>query len=179
MIGGVEWASVPSPIGPLGVAVDGSGVVAVRFAGRPAEAMQAAEAMRPANPTGPGLGWALLDAAWEQLDGYFAGTRTEFSLPLAELSGSAFELAIWAQIAAIPYGETATYGALAARVGEPDAARAVGVACNRNPVPILIPCHRVVGADGKLVGFGGGLPRKRFLLELEARVWIERAFSSG
>jgi len=167
----VEWASVPSPIGPLGVAVDGSGVVAVRFAGRPAEAI------RPAKATGPDRPSALFDAAREQLDGYFAGTRTEFSLPLAQLSGSPFELAIWAQIAAIPYGETATYGALAARVGEPDAARAVGVACNHNPVPILVPCHRVVGADGKLVGFGGGLPRKRFLLELEARVWIERVFS--
>jgi methylated-DNA-[protein]-cysteine S-methyltransferase len=159
----VEWASVASPIGPLGVAVEESGVVAVRFAG----------------PAGPIRSAALLDTAKEQLDGYFAGARTEFTLPLAQLSGSAFELAIWAQIAAIPYGETATYGALAARVGEPDAARAVGMACNRNPLPILIPCHRVVGADGKLVGFGGGLPRKRFLLELEARVWIERAFSSG
>jgi methylated-DNA-[protein]-cysteine S-methyltransferase len=73
----------------------------------------------------------------------------------------------------------ATYGQLAVRVGEPGAARAVGVACNRNPLPIVVPCHRVVGAGGKLVGFGGGLPRKRFLLELEARTYIERGFSAG
>jgi methylated-DNA-[protein]-cysteine S-methyltransferase len=142
------------------VAVRESGIVAIRFsgpAGRPGEA-------------------PLLDLARQQLDEYFAGTRTDFALPLTQPEGSDFERAVWAQIAAIPYGETATYGTIAARVGEPDAARAVGVACNRNPVPIVVPCHRVVGAGGKLVGFGGGLGRKRFLLELEARVWIERAF---
>jgi methylated-DNA-[protein]-cysteine S-methyltransferase len=75
-------------------------------------------------------------------------------------------------IAEIPYGETMSYGALARAVGEPGGAQAVGRACNRNPVPILVPCHRVIGADGKLVGFGGGLHRKRFLLQLEARVYL-------
>jgi methylated-DNA-[protein]-cysteine S-methyltransferase len=83
---------------------------------------------------------------------------------------------VWRAIAAIPYAEMRTYGQIAADVGEPDAARAVGVACNHNPLPLVVPCHRVVGAGGKLVGFGGGLPRKRFLLELEARVRVERDF---
>jgi methylated-DNA-[protein]-cysteine S-methyltransferase len=159
----MDWAAVSSPIGPLGVAADDTGVRAVRF-------------------TGPGgrLGeHPLLVAATAQLGAYFAGTRTGFELPLADPGGTPFERAVWAAIAAIPYGETATYGELAAQVGEPDAARAVGVACNRNPLPIVVPCHRVVGAGGKLVGFGGGLPRKRYLLELEARVYIEHAFTAG
>jgi methylated-DNA-[protein]-cysteine S-methyltransferase len=161
----MQWASVPSPIGLLGVAADGIGVAAVRFGG---------PAGHPESGPAP-----LLQAAREQLDEYFAGRRTDFTLPLAPPGGTGFEQAVWAQITAIPYGETATYGTVAARVGQADAARAVGVACNRNPLPILVPCHRVVGAGGKLVGFGGGLPRKRFLLELEARVWIEREFRGG
>ena len=83
---------------------------------------------------------------------------------------------MWKAIAEIAYADMATYGDIAKAVGDPDAARAVGVACNRNPVPIIVPCHRVVGAGGKLVGFGGGLDRKRFLLQLEARVRVERDF---
>jgi len=160
----MEWASVPSPIGLLGVAADEAGVTAIRFAGP---------------PPGPLVRTPVLDLAAAQLAEYFAGSRTDFTLPLAPPAGSAFDRAVWAAIAAIPYGETATYGALAAQVGGPDAARAVGVACHRNPVPIVVACHRVVGAGGKLVGFGGGLPRKRFLLELEARVWIEQAFAGS
>jgi methylated-DNA-[protein]-cysteine S-methyltransferase len=157
----MRWVSVPSPIGPLGVAVGPAGLVAVRFGGAPGPVAEASpdEDVRA------------------QLDEYFAGARTGFTLPLAPPAGTGFERAVWARIAAIPYGETATYGRIAAEVGEPDAARAVGVACNHNPVPIVVPCHRVVGAGGKLVGFGGGLPRKRYLLELEARVWIEHAFA--
>ena len=118
----------------------------------------------------------LRDAA-AQLTEYFAGSRTRFTIPLQATGGTDFERAVWHAIATIPYAEMATYGQIAARVGEPDAARAVGVACNRNPLPIVVPCHRVVGAGGKLVGFGGGLPRKRFLLELEARVRIEHEFA--
>jgi methylated-DNA-[protein]-cysteine S-methyltransferase len=157
----MEWAAVPSPIGRLGVAVDDAGVCQIRFTG----------------PAGRPGSVELLDLAAEQLAEYFAGSRTEFTLPLASRGGTPFERAVWAQIAAIPYAEMITYGEIAARVGEPDAARAVGVACNRNPLPIVVPCHRVVGAGGKLVGFGGGLPLKRFLLELEARVRIERTFT--
>jgi methylated-DNA-[protein]-cysteine S-methyltransferase len=158
----MNWIDVPSPIGPLGVAADDAGIRAVRFDGAP----------------GPSGRHPLLDAAATQLAEYFAGERTGFMLPLAAPGGTDFERAVWAAIAAIPYGETMTYGRIAALVGEPDAARAVGVACNRNPLPVVVPCHRVVGAGNKLVGFGGGLPRKRYLLELEARVCIEHTFTA-
>jgi methylated-DNA-[protein]-cysteine S-methyltransferase len=110
---------------------------------------------------------------------YFAGTRTEFDLPLVVPRGSEFERSVWQAIAAIPYGETRSYGAIARAVGEPGGAQAVGMACNRNPLPLVIACHRVIGSDGKLVGFGGGLDLKRFLLQLEARVHIERTFATG
>ena len=121
-----------------------------------------------------------LERAVEQLRAYFEGDLTGFDLPLSVVRGTPFERAVWAQISTIPYGHMRTYGEIAAAVGggDPYAARAVGVACNRNPLPIVVPCHRVVGAGGKLVGFGGGLPRKRFLLELEARVRIEHDFAS-
>jgi methylated-DNA-[protein]-cysteine S-methyltransferase len=118
----------------------------------------------------------LLAVVVTQLIEYFAGTRTEFDLPLVVRSGTGFERGVWDQISAIGYGETNTYGAIATALGDPGAARAVGIACNRNPLPLVVPCHRVVGAGGKLVGFGGGLPRKVHLLELEARVTIEAAF---
>ena len=113
---------------------------------------------------------ALLDEAVRQVREYLAGDRMEFELPTATSSGSDFERAVWAAISTIPYGHTRSYGAIARAVGDPSAAQAVGLACNRNPLPILVPCHRVIGADGKLVGFGGGLSRKRWLLTLEARV---------
>jgi methylated-DNA-[protein]-cysteine S-methyltransferase len=117
----------------------------------------------------------LADAVAE-LAGYFAGERLEFSVATVLLRGSAFERAVWGQIAAIPYGETRSYGSIAHAVGEPGGAQAVGLACHRNPLPLIIPCHRVIGSDGKLVGFGGGLHRKRWLLQLEARISIEHAF---
>lgn len=106
-------------------------------------------------------------AAREQLDQYFAGDRVRFDLPL-ELAGPEFERTVWDALTGIPYGETATYGEIARRIGYPDAARAVGSANARNPVSIIIPCHRVIGADGSLTGYGGGLERKQFLLEHEA-----------
>ncbi len=161
----MDWISVPSPIGPLGVAADAATVCAVRFTGPAAVATP-----RP-NP--------VLQLACAQLGEYFAGTRTAFTVPLTVNGGSDFERAVWDVIAAIPYGEMVTYGEIAAAVGTPDGARAVGIACNHNPLPIVIGCHRVVGAGGKLVGFGGGLPRKRFLLELEARVRIEHTFAGA
>jgi methylated-DNA-[protein]-cysteine S-methyltransferase len=157
----MRWAGLPSPIGEIGVAVDDGGVCAIRFEGCPSGA-------RSADP--------VLTAALEQLQGYVQGLRRDFDLPLSVRGGSGFDRAVWEQIATIGYGEMRTYGEIAAAVGDPDAARAVGIACNRNPLPIVVPCHRVVGAGGKLVGFGGGLGRKRFLLELEARVRIEAAF---
>jgi methylated-DNA-[protein]-cysteine S-methyltransferase len=110
-----------------------------------------------------------LDEARRQLEAYFAGELREFDLPLAP-EGSEFQLRVWEQLRAIPYGETISYGELARRVGDPAAARAVGLANGRNPLPVIVPCHRVIGADGSLTGFGGGLERKRRLLELEAGV---------
>ena len=110
-----------------------------------------------------------LGEARRQLEAYFAGELREFDLPLAP-SGSAFQLRVWEELRAIPYGETISYGELARRVGDPSAARAVGLANGRNPLPVIVPCHRVIGADGSLTGFGGGLDRKRRLLELEAGI---------
>jgi methylated-DNA-[protein]-cysteine S-methyltransferase len=103
-----------------------------------------------------------------QLAAYFAGELTEFDLALAP-QGSAFQLAVWAQLRRIPYGTTVSYGELATRVGDASAARAVGAANGRNPLPIVVPCHRVIGADGSLTGFGGGIATKKFLLEHEQR----------
>jgi len=105
--------------------------------------------------------------AREQLEQYFAGERREFDLPL-ELDGPAFHRRVWEALLTIPYGETRSYGEIAAQVGDPGSARAVGFANGRNPIAIVVPCHRVIGADGSLTGYGGGLPRKRQLLDLEA-----------
>jgi methylated-DNA-[protein]-cysteine S-methyltransferase len=103
----------------------------------------------------------------EQLDAYFAGTLTEFELPLA-MAGTPFQRRVWAALREIPYGETISYGELARSVGRPGGARAVGLANGRNPVGIVVPCHRVIGADGSMTGYGGGLARKTWLLEHEA-----------
>jgi len=110
---------------------------------------------------------AQFAGAREQLEQYFAGERRTFDLPL-ELEGPAFHRRVWEALLTIPYGETRSYGQIAARVGDPGAARAVGFANGRNPIAIVVPCHRVIGADGSLTGYGGGLPRKRTLLDLEA-----------
>ena len=111
----------------------------------------------------------LFADAREQLGQYFRGERRDFDLPI-QLDGNRFELSVWSALRSIPYGETASYGEIARALGHPDAPRAVGAANGRNPVAIIVPCHRVIGADGSLTGYGGGLERKRFLLELEAGV---------
>ena len=108
----------------------------------------------------------VLVAARTQLAEYFAGARTTFDLPL-DPQGTDFQRAVWFGLADIPYGETATYGEQAARLGDPNKARAVGAANGRNPLSIVLPCHRVIGSDGSLTGFAGGLPAKRLLLDLE------------
>jgi len=110
----------------------------------------------------------VLDATARELDEYFAGTRTTFDVPL-DLHGTSFQLAAWRALAEIPYGETRTYGQQASRIGRPAAVRAIGAANGRNPVSIVLPCHRVIGSNGSLVGFGGGLEVKAALLELEQR----------
>ena len=105
-----------------------------------------------------------------QFTEYFAGQRTEFDLPLDCATGTEFQRLVWRALCDIPYGETISYGELARRIGQPAAVRAVGLANGRNPLSIVVPCHRVVGTGGKLTGYGGGLDRKRHLLDLEARV---------
>ena len=107
-----------------------------------------------------------LDEPKRELDEYFAGSRTEFELPVDVMFDS-FRLRVMDELARVPYGSVTTYGALAAKAGNPRAARAVGMFMNRNPIPIVLPCHRVVGASGSLVGYGGGLERKERLLQLE------------
>src|ERR1700693_1450183 len=106
--------------------------------------------------------------AIRQLRAYFAGELTDFDLPLA-LEGTEFQLRVWQSLRGIPYGETISYGQLATRLGNPKASRAVGLANGSNPIPIIVPCHRVLGSDGSLVGYGGGLENKRILLALESR----------
>jgi methylated-DNA-[protein]-cysteine S-methyltransferase len=107
-----------------------------------------------------------LPEAKRQLDAYFTGSLTGFDLPLAP-AGTAFQQRVWAELAKMPYGATVSYGEIAERIGNPKAMRAVGLANGRNPISIVIPCHRVIGANGKLVGYGGGLPRKQWLLAHE------------
>lgn len=108
----------------------------------------------------------LLDRTEREVREYFEGKRDSFDLPV-KVNGTVFQEKVWEALKRIPYGETRSYGAVAAEVGSPKGARAVGMACNRNPVMLLIPCHRVVGSTGKLVGFAGGLPMKEYLLKLE------------
>ncbi len=106
------------------------------------------------------------EAAVEQLAAYFDGGLTEFDVPIA-LAGTPFQQRVWAELREIPFGETVSYGELAQRLGQPTASRAVGLANGKNPVSIIVPCHRVVGSGGSLTGYGGGLPRKRYLLDFE------------
>jgi methylated-DNA-[protein]-cysteine S-methyltransferase len=117
--------------------------------------------------------WRRADDAFAdartQLEEYFAGSRREFELEL-ELHGNSFERRVWQELREIPYGETLTYGQVARAIGAPDAPRAVGLANGRNPIAVIVPCHRVIGANGSLIGFGGGLERKRLLLDLESGV---------
>ena len=120
---------------------------------------------RPA-PTGPRQRSAVLTRAAAQLDEYFAGERRDFDLPLAP-SGTAFQVEVWRALARIPFGATCSYGDLARAVGRPAASRAVGAANGKNPIAIILPCHRVIGASGELTGYGGGLPMKRWLLDHE------------
>jgi methylated-DNA-[protein]-cysteine S-methyltransferase len=148
-----------TPVGALLLAADAAGLRHIEFP----------ESRHPTAHVGDG--WregdnGVLQETRRQLDEYFAGQRRGFELPLAP-HGTPFQLQVWRTLATIPYGETISYAQLAARVGRPNAMRAVGAANGRNPLPLVLPCHRVIGADGSLTGFGGGLPTKRYLLTLE------------
>jgi methylated-DNA-[protein]-cysteine S-methyltransferase len=152
-----------SPVGPLTLVSEDDDLVALYMDRQrhapPPEAL--GEADEGASP--------VLSEAASQLKEYFAGQRTVFELPLT-MKGTPFQRRVWAALRDIPYGETISYGQLADRIGQPSAARAVGLANGRNPIGIIVPCHRVVGADGSLTGYGGGIERKEHLLAFERRV---------
>jgi len=160
--GGASWIEIESPVGPLLLAADGTGLRRIVFlngmrTGRPG----LPDAASPEDQT-------TLTETVRQLRAYFSGELERFSLPLAP-EGTPFQLEVWRRLGAIPYGETMSYGELARSIRRPGASRAVGLANGTNPIPIVIPCHRVIGSNGKLTGYGGGLPTKAKLLALERR----------
>ncbi|WP_285732580.1 methylated-DNA--[protein]-cysteine S-methyltransferase [Nocardiopsis sp. ATB16-24] len=159
--GPTRYTTMPSPVGELTLFGDGealSGLLTPAKEGRPRTV--------PENWLSDPAPFA---EAVRQLEGYFAGELREFDLLLAPV-GTEWQLKVWAALTTIPFGETASYGQLAEELGRPTASRAVGMANGRNPVSIVIPCHRVIGADGSLTGYAGGLERKEFLLGLEKRI---------
>ena len=153
----MQYRSLDSPIGPLLLAADEKGLRFVLFS-------------RGRHEVTPDPGWepdrGLLKEPVKQLNAYFAGTLRTFDVPLAP-AGTLFQSQVWRALCEIPYGETTSYGELARRIGNPRAVRAVGLANGSNPISIIIPCHRVIGSNGSLVGYGGGLPIKQALLALE------------
>ncbi len=160
------YTEVQSPIGRLLLRGDG-------------QSLHGLHMLQGRHPVAIEPGWRRSPAAFaeveSQLQEYFAGQRRAFQLSLT-LQGTPFQRSVWEALQEIRYGETVSYGEIARRVGQPLAARAVGIANGRNPIAVIVPCHRVIGADGTLTGYGGGLHRKRFLLELEqaqaaARLW--------
>ena len=149
---------IESPVGPLILAGDDSALACLWFAAGKSPAEPRPE-WRPGAPV-------PVREAERQLAAYYAGRMRDIDLPLAP-SGTPFQLRVWEELRRIPYGETISYGDLARRIGQPTASRAVGLANGSNPIAIVIPCHRVIGANGKLTGYGGGLPIKEHLLSLE------------
>jgi methylated-DNA-[protein]-cysteine S-methyltransferase len=153
------FTQIESPLGPLLLAADEAGLREIRF-------------MNGRHTTQREPSWkenrVPLSETIQQLQAYFAGERENFDLQLAP-EGTPFQLEVWRRLCDIPYGETISYGELAGRIGNPKASRAVGLANGSNPIPIVIPCHRVIGSNGKLTGYGGGLPIKEKLLALERR----------
>jgi methylated-DNA-[protein]-cysteine S-methyltransferase len=153
----VVCSTLDSPIGPITVAGDGEVITNVRMVDQ-------------SHPPADQSEWRVEPEAFPealgQLEAYFDGRLTRFELPL-RLEGTEFQRRVWDALLQIPYGETASYGEIAGRIGAPGAARAVGLANGRNPVGIIVPCHRVIGSDGSLTGYGGGLDRKLTLLQLE------------
>lgn len=157
-VGVTRFTTADSPVGPLLLAAHDGGVCGIEFHESRHRIARGVDWREGAHP--------LLDRLQAQLHEYFAGARRAFDLPLAP-HGTAFQREVWQALASIPYGTTLSYAQLAARIGRPAAMRAVGAANGRNPLPIVLPCHRVIGANGALTGFGGGLPTKAFLLRLE------------
>jgi methylated-DNA-[protein]-cysteine S-methyltransferase len=152
-----------SPLGPLTLLAEAGRLSGLYFPGR-APALPEPDVATP----------PVLEAAVSQLEEYFAGERQQFELPL-QLQGTPFQVSVWHELLNVPYGETVSYKGLAERLGRLDRVRAVGAAVGRTPVPIIVPCHRAVGSDGSLTGYGGGLQRKAALLDLEGRTAAGRS----
>lgn len=150
---------MPSPVGALRLVATDTALVAVLWADEPAGRV-------PVDARETGTDNPILREARRQLQDYFAGQRRTFDLPL-DFRGTAFQRRVWSALLTIPYGETRSYGEIARAIGSPDASRAVGAANGRNPISIIAPCHRVIGQNGSLTGFGGGIENKAFLLDLE------------
>ena len=157
----MQYRKLDSPIGPLMIAGDNDGLRFVLFATHERRGQRGVNPEPDWEPDRGGL-----KEARRQLTAYFAGKLRDFDLPVAP-DGTAFQRSVWGQLQHIPYGETISYGELARRLGNPKAVRAVGLANGSNPISIVIPCHRVIGSNGSLVGYGGGLPVKQALLSLE------------
>ncbi len=153
---------IETPIGVLAIVASATGLRAVLWPGEHPDRVRISVSSEPESPDAT----EVLDAAAEQLGEYFAGTRTEFDVALDPV-GTPFQLAAWQALRTIPYGETVSYGEQARRLGDARKARAIGAANGRNPISIIVPCHRVVGADGSLTGFAGGLEVKAWLLDHE------------
>ena len=153
------YGMMTSPLGELMLISDGEALTGLYMVDNQKHAARRAQAIRDD---------AALKRPLAQLQAYFAGELREFDLPLAA-AGTAFQQRVWRALCDIPYGETISYGELARRIGQPTASRAVGLANGQNPISIVVPCHRVIGADGTLTGYGGGLPRKRWLLAHESK----------
>jgi len=152
--------TLSTPIGTLTIAADQDGLRHVLFPENKYDVEGRASWQRDA---------AALRVARGQLEAYFAGERRDFELSLSP-AGTPFQCKVWRTLAEIPFGRTWSYGELARRIGDPSAVRAVGAANGRNPLPLVLPCHRVIGSNGKLTGFGGGLPLKQWLLEHEGAI---------
>ncbi|KZS73433.1 cysteine methyltransferase [Mycobacterium kansasii] len=154
----IHYRTIDSPIGPLTLAGRGAVLTNLRMVDQTHEPNR--------------FGWSpnqcAFPAAVEQVDAYFAGDLRDFDIDL-DLRGTEFQQRVWKALLTIPYGETRSYGEIAEQIGAPGAARAVGLTNGRNPIAIIVPCHRVIGASGKLTGYGGGLDRKQTLLELEKK----------
>jgi methylated-DNA-[protein]-cysteine S-methyltransferase len=156
----ITFRRVPTPLGEVTVVADDDWLTELHLPGD-----------RGVVPDDATEGGPTVDRAAQQLGEWFAGEREHFDLPLAP-AGTAFQRRVWAALVGVPYGETASYGDIAAAIGQPTATRAVGAANGRNPIPLIIPCHRIIGTDGSLTGYsgGGGIETKRYLLDFERGV---------
>ncbi len=155
----LSFFKYPSPVGLLDIYFTSRGIIRIEFG--KSEENKNNQYIREQD-------YSVYCLAYKQLNEYFTGKRRVFKLPL-ELEGTSFQKTVWQKLKQIPFGETRSYGFIARAIGNPGAARAVGMANNKNPIPIIVPCHRVIGSDGKLTGYGGGLKVKKWLLNHEKK----------